>query len=62
VAAHERDIPSFFQKIGDFDHLVFTASDTLQLNVLEATNLTKARRAFELRYWRLSMRLPLNFN
>jgi NAD(P)-dependent dehydrogenase (short-subunit alcohol dehydrogenase family) len=47
----ERDIQIFFQKIGDFDHLVFTAGDTLQLNELAATDLTKARHAFELRYW-----------
>jgi NAD(P)-dependent dehydrogenase (short-subunit alcohol dehydrogenase family) len=31
--------------------LVFTAGDTLQLNELVATDLTKARHAFELRYW-----------
>ena len=49
--SNERDIQNFFQKIGEFDHLVFTAGDTLQLNVLEATDLTKARHAFELRYW-----------
>ena len=48
---NERDIQNFFQKIGDFDHLVFTAGDTLQLNELAATDLTKARHAFELRYW-----------
>ena len=47
----ERDIQDFFQKIGDFDHLVFTAGDTLQLNELAATDLTQARHAFELRYW-----------
>jgi NAD(P)-dependent dehydrogenase (short-subunit alcohol dehydrogenase family) len=47
----EHDIQNFFQKIGDFDHLVFTAGDALQLNVLEATDLDKARSAFELRYW-----------
>jgi NAD(P)-dependent dehydrogenase (short-subunit alcohol dehydrogenase family) len=47
----ERDIQDFFQKIGDFDHLVFTAGDTLQLNELATTDLTKARHAFELRYW-----------
>ncbi|MGB6804345.1 MAG: SDR family NAD(P)-dependent oxidoreductase, partial [Candidatus Sulfotelmatobacter sp.] len=47
----ERDIQNFFQKIGDFDHLVFTCGDTLQLNELAATDLTKARQAFELRYW-----------
>ena len=49
--SNERAIQGFFQKIGDFDHLVFTAGDTLQLDKLEATDLTKARRAFELRYW-----------
>src|ERR1700723_38966 len=47
----ERDIQDFFQGIGDFDHLVFTAGDTLQLDELVATDLTKARRAFEVRYW-----------
>ena len=47
----EREIQSFFEKIGDFDHLVFTAGDTLRLNELAATDLTKARHAFELRYW-----------
>ena len=49
--SNERDIQNFFRKIGDFDHLVFTAGDTLQLNELVATDLTKARHAFELRYW-----------
>src|SRR3984957_10501745 len=49
--SNERDIQNFFQKIGDFDHLVFTAGDRLQLNELAATDLTKARHAFELRYW-----------
>ncbi len=49
--SNERDIQNFFQKIGDFDHLVFTAGDALQLNALAATDLTKARHAFELRYW-----------
>jgi NAD(P)-dependent dehydrogenase (short-subunit alcohol dehydrogenase family) len=47
----ERDIQNFFQGIGELDHLVFTAGDALQLNMLEATDLTKARHAFELRYW-----------
>lgn len=49
--SNERDIQSFFQNIGAFDHLVFTAGDTLQLNELSATDLSKARHAFELRYW-----------
>jgi NAD(P)-dependent dehydrogenase (short-subunit alcohol dehydrogenase family) len=49
--SNERDIQNFLQNIGDFDHLVFTAGDTLQLNELAATDLHKARQAFELRYW-----------
>src|SRR3984893_13787149 len=49
--SNERAIQNFFQKIGDFDHLVFTAGDTLQLNDLVATDLAEARHAFELRYW-----------
>src|SRR4029077_4926183 len=40
--SHEREIQNLFQRIGDFDHLVFTAGDTLQLNDLVATDLTKA--------------------
>src|SRR5258708_37389277 len=47
----EEAVAAFFAKLGSFDHLVFTAGDTLQLNELVATDLTKARHAFELRYW-----------
>jgi hypothetical protein len=41
----------FFAKLGRFDHLVYTAGDSLELQDLAGTNLKKARRAFELRYW-----------
>jgi NAD(P)-dependent dehydrogenase (short-subunit alcohol dehydrogenase family) len=47
----EQAIQTFFQKLGDFDHLVFTAGDSLQLNELATADLKKARQAFELRYW-----------
>jgi NAD(P)-dependent dehydrogenase (short-subunit alcohol dehydrogenase family) len=47
----EQAIQTFFEKLGSFDHLVFTAGDALHLNELGATDLTHARRAFELRYW-----------
>ncbi|HEY2468423.1 MAG TPA: SDR family oxidoreductase [Terracidiphilus sp.] len=49
--SNEQDIRRFFERIGEFDHLVFTAGDTLQLSELVATDLDKARHAFELRYW-----------
>ena len=41
----------FFTNLGAFDHLVFTAGDSLQLHELADTDLKRARRAFELRYW-----------
>ena len=47
----ENAVESFFTKLGAFDHLVFTAGDSLQLNELADTDLKQARHAFELRYW-----------
>ena len=47
----EKAIESFFTNLGGFDHLVFTAGDSLQLDQLAKTDLKQARRAFELRYW-----------
>src|SRR5579862_3697744 len=49
--ADERAVATFFSKLGTFDHLVFTAGDTLHLHDLAATDLQQARHAFELRYW-----------
>jgi len=40
----------FFEEVGEFDHLVYTAGEPLQLLGLEA-DLTEVRRFFELRYW-----------
>jgi NAD(P)-dependent dehydrogenase (short-subunit alcohol dehydrogenase family) len=47
----EKAVESFFTNLGAFDHLVFTAGDSLHLRELAATDLQQARRAFELRYW-----------
>lgn len=47
----ERAVESLFTKIGAFDHLAFTAGDSLHLHELASTDLKQARRAFELRYW-----------
>jgi NAD(P)-dependent dehydrogenase (short-subunit alcohol dehydrogenase family) len=47
----EAAIKALFDRIGDFDHLVYTAADKLQLNRVAETDLTKARKFFELRYW-----------
>lgn len=47
----ENSVESFFTNIDAFDHLVFTAGDSLQLHELADTDLKQARHAFELRYW-----------
>jgi len=45
----EAQIKSWFEKIGPFDHLVYTAGETLQLGPLADTDVETARRAFEVR-------------
>jgi NAD(P)-dependent dehydrogenase (short-subunit alcohol dehydrogenase family) len=47
----EPAIKALFEQIGDFDHLAHTAADKLQLNRVAETDLTEARKFFELRYW-----------
>lgn len=47
----EHAVETFFAKLGSFDHLIFTAGDSLHVKDLGSTDLDQARRAFELRYW-----------
>jgi NAD(P)-dependent dehydrogenase (short-subunit alcohol dehydrogenase family) len=42
---------TLFGRVGGFDHLVFTAGETLQLGSLASMDLATARRFFGLRYW-----------
>ena len=42
---------ALFARLGSFDHLVFTAGETLQLGSLATTDVDTARRFFTLRYW-----------
>jgi NAD(P)-dependent dehydrogenase (short-subunit alcohol dehydrogenase family) len=44
-------IGALFSRLGAFDHLVFTAGETLQLGSLASTDIETARRFFGLRYW-----------
>ncbi|OXC75538.1 SDR family oxidoreductase [Caballeronia sordidicola] len=47
----EPAIEAFFNATGSFDHLVFTAGDSLRLGEIAGTDLSLARRAFDIRYW-----------
>ena len=42
---------ALFARLGSFDHLVFTAGETLQLGDLSDTDMDAARRFFTLRFW-----------
>jgi len=47
----EENIKSFFDGIGHFDHLVYTAGENLTLHAIDDTDLESARGFFTLRYW-----------
>jgi NAD(P)-dependent dehydrogenase (short-subunit alcohol dehydrogenase family) len=42
---------ALFARLGSFDHLVFTAGETLQIGSLATTDVDAAHRFFTLRYW-----------
>jgi NAD(P)-dependent dehydrogenase (short-subunit alcohol dehydrogenase family) len=49
--ASEAAVKGFFEGVGSFDHLVFTAGDDLPLGPLEDKDLIDARARFETRFW-----------
>lgn len=49
--ADEQQVAGLFNKIGEFDHLVFSAGETLKLNELSTVKMDDAKQFFELRFW-----------
>ena len=47
----ESAVVDFFSTVGEFDHLVFTAVETLELGEFATFDLARARRFFEIRFW-----------
>jgi NAD(P)-dependent dehydrogenase (short-subunit alcohol dehydrogenase family) len=47
----EAQVSAFFTRVGAFDHLVYTAGETLLLKNLADVSIDEAQRAFEVRYW-----------
>jgi NAD(P)-dependent dehydrogenase (short-subunit alcohol dehydrogenase family) len=47
----EEHVRDFFNHIGAFDHLVFTAGERVQLGSLSETNVEQARHVFDLSFW-----------
>ncbi|MGW3493716.1 SDR family oxidoreductase [Streptomyces sp. NPDC001020] len=50
-AADEAAVRGFFERLGDFDHLVYTAGESLLLESLAESDLTRARRFLDTRLW-----------
>jgi NAD(P)-dependent dehydrogenase (short-subunit alcohol dehydrogenase family) len=47
----EEEIRDLFERVGRFDHLIYTAGDSLPLGPIADTDLETARRALEIRFW-----------
>ena len=47
----EEQVRAFFDEIGAYDHLVYTAGDPLQIRSFEDSDITQARGFFNVRYW-----------
>jgi NAD(P)-dependent dehydrogenase (short-subunit alcohol dehydrogenase family) len=45
------EIRKFFEDLGSYDHLVYTAGESLLLRNLEHLELAAAQRFFDVRYW-----------
>jgi NAD(P)-dependent dehydrogenase (short-subunit alcohol dehydrogenase family) len=47
----EDQVDEFFQAVGEFDHLVYTAGDALTISPSGTLNLNDAKQRFDVRYW-----------
>src|SRR3954465_1519638 len=48
---HEEQIRDLFNRLGSFDHVAFTAGETLQIGAIADTDLEAARLALDVRLW-----------
>jgi NAD(P)-dependent dehydrogenase (short-subunit alcohol dehydrogenase family) len=49
--SEEAQMRKFFTHIGAFDHLIYTAGETLQLDALDSVRLDRARGFVNIRFW-----------
>ena len=47
----EASVQALFSRVDEFDHLVFTAGDTLAFKPLSELTIDEARQQFEVRFW-----------
>jgi len=49
--SNEAQLRAFFERTGPFDHLVYTAGESLQLQALDAMQIDAARGFVDVRFW-----------
>jgi len=47
----EQQVKELFKKVGEFDHLIFSAGETLQIGDPGNINIADSRKFFNVRYW-----------
>jgi NAD(P)-dependent dehydrogenase (short-subunit alcohol dehydrogenase family) len=47
----EASVKAFFDKVGAFDHLVYSAGESLFLQTVAEMSIEAARKSFDVRYW-----------
>ncbi|GAB2872238.1 SDR family oxidoreductase [Paraburkholderia jirisanensis] len=48
---NEASVKAFFDKVGAFDHLAYTAGESLFLQTVAEMSIEEARKTFDVRYW-----------
>lgn len=51
----ERQVEHLFKETGEFDHLVFTAGDSLKFSKLSELDIDEAKQSIHLRFWGVVM-------
>ena len=49
--SREENIKNFFDRIGRFDHLVYTAGENITMSMVNNTDIEKAKDFFTIRFW-----------
>ncbi|WP_273212352.1 SDR family oxidoreductase [Runella zeae] len=47
----EENIKTFFEMIGNFDHLVYTAGENISMSMVDDTEIEKGKDFFTIRFW-----------
>jgi NAD(P)-dependent dehydrogenase (short-subunit alcohol dehydrogenase family) len=47
----EENIKAFFNEVANFDHLIYTAGENINLGIINETELEFAKQYFNIRYW-----------